>query len=161
MQSRYGELLVAVRDGEERVRFLGYDPANIKVVAYTAAALFASIAGALFAPIVGFISPAPGRRRAVHRVPDRRRDRRPHHAARSGAGRHRRGLGADACLRTLSVGWIYVQGLLFIVVVGFLPGGLAASGLLPAGAAAGPAPRPDPLGPNPSPHVEPRCGCHR
>ncbi len=27
MQSRYGELLVAVRDQEERVRFLGYDPA--------------------------------------------------------------------------------------------------------------------------------------
>ena len=58
MQSRYGELLVAVRDGEERVRFLGYDPANIKVVAYTVAALFASIAGALFVPIVGIISPA-------------------------------------------------------------------------------------------------------
>ena len=58
MQSRYGELLVAVRDGEERVRFLGYDPANIKVVAYTVAALFASIAGALFAPIVGFIAPS-------------------------------------------------------------------------------------------------------
>ena len=54
----YGELLVAVRDGEERVRFLGYDPATIKVVAYTAAALFASIAGALFAPIIGFITPA-------------------------------------------------------------------------------------------------------
>ena len=32
--SRYGELLVAVRDAEERVRFLGYDPANIKLVAY-------------------------------------------------------------------------------------------------------------------------------
>ena len=31
------------------MRFLGYDPANIKVVAYTTAALFASIAGALFA----------------------------------------------------------------------------------------------------------------
>ncbi len=43
MQSRYGELLVAVRDGEERVRFLGYDPANIKVVAYTVAALFAKL----------------------------------------------------------------------------------------------------------------------
>ncbi|PRC55852.1 urea ABC transporter permease subunit UrtC, partial [Mycobacterium sp. ITM-2017-0098] len=41
-----------------RVRFLGYDPANIKVVAYTVAALFASIAGALFAPIVGFIAPS-------------------------------------------------------------------------------------------------------
>ncbi len=33
MNSRYGELLVAVRDQEERVRFLGYDPANIKLVA--------------------------------------------------------------------------------------------------------------------------------
>ena len=40
------------------------------------------------------------RRRAVHRVPDRRRDRRPHHAAGPGAGRHRRGLGADRLLRT-------------------------------------------------------------
>ena len=27
----YGELLVAVRDEEERVRFLGYDPANVKL----------------------------------------------------------------------------------------------------------------------------------
>lgn len=57
MYSRYGELLVAVRDQEERVRFLGYDPANVKVVAYAVAALFAGIAGALFVPIVGIISP--------------------------------------------------------------------------------------------------------
>ena len=41
MYSRYGELLVAVRDQEERVRFLGYDPANVKVVAYVTAAFFA------------------------------------------------------------------------------------------------------------------------
>ena len=40
------------------VRFLGYDPASVKIVAYCAAALFASIAGALFAPIVGFIAPS-------------------------------------------------------------------------------------------------------
>ena len=58
MHSRYGELLVAVRDQEERVRFLGYDPANIKIVAYVVAAFFAGIAGALFVPIVGIISPA-------------------------------------------------------------------------------------------------------
>ncbi len=58
MQSRYGELLVAVRDQEERVRFLGYDPADIKVVAYTVAAFFAGIAGAMFVPIVGIISPS-------------------------------------------------------------------------------------------------------
>ena len=104
MQSRYGELLVAVRDGEERVRFLGYDPANIKVVAYTAAALFASIAGALFAPIIGFITPAQvgvvpsiafligvaigGRTTLLGPDP----------------GRRRCGLGANRVLRTVSVG---------------------------------------------------------
>jgi urea transport system permease protein len=58
MRSRYGELLVAVRDSEERVRFLGYDPANVKLVAYVVAAGMAGLAGALFVPAVGIISPA-------------------------------------------------------------------------------------------------------
>lgn len=58
MRSRYGELLVATRDAEERVRFLGYDPALIKTAAYVIAAMIAGIAGALFVPIVGIISPA-------------------------------------------------------------------------------------------------------
>jgi urea transport system permease protein len=56
-RSRFGELLVATRDAEERVRFLGYDPANIKLGAYMAAAVMASIGGALFVPIAGIISP--------------------------------------------------------------------------------------------------------
>ena len=58
LRSRYGELLVAVRDQENRARFLGYDPALVKVVAYVVAAVFAAIGGALFVPIVGIISPA-------------------------------------------------------------------------------------------------------
>lgn len=58
MRSRLGELLVAVRDQENRVRFLGYNPATIKVFAYAVAAVFAAIAGALFVPVVGIISPA-------------------------------------------------------------------------------------------------------
>ena len=45
-RSRYGELLVATRDAEERIRFLGYDPANIKLVAFVVAAIMASIGGA-------------------------------------------------------------------------------------------------------------------
>ena len=56
-RSRYGELLVATRDAEARIRFLGYDPANIKLVAFVVAAIMASIGGALFAPIAGIISP--------------------------------------------------------------------------------------------------------
>ncbi len=58
IQSRYGELLVAVRDSEERVRFLGYDPANVKLFAYVVAAGMAGIAGALFVCAVGAIYPA-------------------------------------------------------------------------------------------------------
>lgn len=50
-RSRYGELLVGVRDAEERVRFLGIDPANVKVVAYVISAILAAIAGALYTPI--------------------------------------------------------------------------------------------------------------
>ncbi len=58
MNSRYGELLVAVRDQENRVRFLGYDPALVKAGAYALAAGFAAVGGALFTPVVGIISPA-------------------------------------------------------------------------------------------------------
>ncbi len=45
-----------------------------------------------------------GRHPPVDRVPDRCGDRRSHDAARTGTGRDRRGMGADAVLRTLSVG---------------------------------------------------------
>jgi urea transport system permease protein len=50
-RSRFGELLIAIRDAEERVRFLGYDPANVKLAAFVIAALLAAFAGALYAPI--------------------------------------------------------------------------------------------------------------
>jgi len=55
--SRFGELLVATRDAEERVRFLGHDPANIKTVAFVIAAIMASIGGAMFVPLAGLINP--------------------------------------------------------------------------------------------------------
>ena len=129
MQSRYGELLVAVRDGEERVRFLGYDPANIKVVAYAVAALFASIAGALFAPIVGFIAPSQ-----VGILPSI--------AFLIGVAIGGRATLLGPVLGAIGVAWAqtlfserfpsawtYGQGLLFILVVGFLPAGLAGLGV--------------------------------
>ena len=56
-RSRFGELLVATRDAEERVRFLGHDPANIKLVAFVVAAVMASIGGAMFVPSPGIIPP--------------------------------------------------------------------------------------------------------
>jgi urea transport system permease protein len=125
MVSRFGELLVACRDAEERVRFLGYDPAIVKTAAFAVAALMAGVAGALFVPIVGIVSPndvgivpsigmligvAIGGRTTLFGPV----------------------LGAVAIAwagSTLSEqfpsGWTYVQGLLFMLVVAFLPGGLA------------------------------------
>lgn len=130
MHSRYGELLVAVRDQEERVRFLGYDPANIKIVAYVVAAFFAGIAGALFTPIVGIISPAD-----IGVVPSI--------AFLIGVAIGGRSTLLGPVLGAIGVawaqttfseqfpsGWIYLQGILFIVVVGFLPAGLAGFGPL-------------------------------
>ncbi|QVI22999.1 urea ABC transporter permease subunit UrtC [Nocardia tengchongensis] len=128
MRSRYGELLVAVRDQEERVRFLGYDPANIKIVAYVVAAFFAGIAGALFTPIVGIISPAD-----IGVVPSI--------AFLIGVAIGGRTTLLGPVLGAIGVAWAqttfsehfpsawtYFQGALFIVVVGFIPAGLAGFG---------------------------------
>ena len=57
IKSRFGRLLIAIRDGENRLRFLGYNPAIFKVFIYALSASFAGIAGALFVLQVGIISP--------------------------------------------------------------------------------------------------------
>lgn len=57
VSSKYGKLLVAVRDAESRTRFLGYRPENIKLFAFVLSAMIAGIAGALYVPQVGIINP--------------------------------------------------------------------------------------------------------
>jgi urea transport system permease protein len=155
MQSRYGELLVAVRDSEERVRFLGYNPANVKLVAYVTAAGMAGLAGAMFVPAVGIINPAligivpsiefvigvavGGRATLLGPV-----------------------LGAVAVVwakTTLSeefpAAWTYLQGLLFVLVVAFLPGGLASVVRLVRRRRR---PPPDPSPVSPAPVITPSSG---
>lgn len=56
--SRFGRMLVALRDNEARVRFLGYNPVMIKSLIFVVSALFAALAGILFVPQVGIISPS-------------------------------------------------------------------------------------------------------
>ena len=56
--SRFGRLLVALRDDEARVRFLGYNPATLKTLMFALSAGIAGIAGALFVCQVGIISPS-------------------------------------------------------------------------------------------------------
>ena len=55
--SRAGKLLIAIREGENRVRFLGFNPTTFKVFIYCVSAAFAGIAGGLFVLQVGMISP--------------------------------------------------------------------------------------------------------
>lgn len=57
VRSRFGRLLVAIRDDENRVRFAGYNPVVIKVCAFALSAGIAGLAGALFVPQVGIIAP--------------------------------------------------------------------------------------------------------
>jgi urea transport system permease protein len=56
-RSRFGRVLVAVRDDENRLRFMGYNPVLIKTLVFAVSAAIAGIAGALFVPQVGIIAP--------------------------------------------------------------------------------------------------------
>jgi urea transport system permease protein len=56
--SRLGRVLVAIRDREARVRFLGYAPLRHKLFVWTLSAVLAGLAGALYAPQVGIINPS-------------------------------------------------------------------------------------------------------
>ena len=136
-RSRYGELLVATRDAEERIRFLGYDPANIKLVAFVGAAIMASIGGAIFVPIAGIISPsnvdaaasilliagvALGGRASLMGP---------------ALGAIAVGYGRSTLSEKFPTQWTYFQGALFIFVILLLPGGVASlwpklKSLLPA-----------------------------
>jgi urea transport system permease protein len=124
-RSRYGELLIATRDAEERIRFLGYDPANIKLVAFVVAAVMASIGGAIFVPIAGIITPsnvdAPASILLIAGVAL---------GGRSSLlgpvlGAIAVGYGRTSLSEKFPNQWTYFQGALFIVVILLLPGGVA------------------------------------
>ena len=57
-RSKFGTLLLAMRDKEDRVRFSGYDVAMFKVAAFCLAAAIAAVGGAMFTLQVGFMSPS-------------------------------------------------------------------------------------------------------
>jgi urea transport system permease protein len=58
VSSKYGKALIAVRDAESRVRFLGYRVENYKLFVWVVSAVIAGIAGALYVPQVGIINPS-------------------------------------------------------------------------------------------------------
>ncbi len=119
-----GRVLRAVRDSESRVMFLGYDPRQYKLFAWTFSAVLCGLAGALYVPQVGIINPselAPSNSIEM--------------AIWAAVGG--RGTLVGAALGAFVVNgakswftvalpelWLYVLGALFILVTLFLPDGL-------------------------------------
>ncbi len=58
VSSKFGKVLVAVRDAESRTRFLGYRVEHYKLVVFTLSAMLAGVGGALYVPQVGIINPS-------------------------------------------------------------------------------------------------------
>jgi urea transport system permease protein len=123
--SKFGRVLTAIRDEESRLRFCGYDPVGYKLFVWTLSAVICGIAGALYVPQVGIInpsemSPANSVEIAIW-------------VAVGGRGSLMGPVlgaalvnGAKSWLTvTFPEIWLYVLGLVFIVVTRFLPHGIA------------------------------------
>jgi urea transport system permease protein len=125
LATRYGRLLVATRDGANRVRFLGYDPTPYKVIAFTLAAVLSGVSGALFTLYAGVISPAmvgvvPSIEMVVWVAIGGRTS-----LAGAIVGVLLVNYAKDQISTVLPSFWLYVLGALFIVAVTVAPRGLA------------------------------------
>jgi urea transport system permease protein len=125
LRSKLGRLLAAMREKEERVRFTGYEVASLKVFVFVFAAVVSGIGGAMFALVVGFMSPSfVGIVPSIEMV-----------IAAAVGGRHSL-LGAIYGSLLVNYGktffsesfpelWLFLLGGLFILVVMAFPNGLA------------------------------------
>lgn len=122
--SKFGKVLIAVRDAESRTRFLGYRVEHYKLFVFTVSAMMAGVAGALYVPQVGIINPSEfSPANSIEIVI---------WVALGGRGMLIGGaVGAliVAALEswltsTLPEAWLYVLGAMFILVTIFLPRGV-------------------------------------
>jgi urea transport system permease protein len=125
VSTRFGKILIAVRDREDRVRFSGYNTAMIKAFVFTCSAVLSSIGGALFTLQVGLVTPASiGAVASVEMVI---------YAAVGGrlsipgaiVGALLVGFMKSYLSEQFPEGWLFFLGSMFIVVVAFMPQGLA------------------------------------
>ena len=125
MTGKFGRLLLAMKDKEDRVRFSGYDVSNFKIFVFCIAAVISSIGGAMFTLQVGFMSPS-----FVGIVPSIEM------VILAAVGGRMSVIGAVYGALLVSFGktafseimpeyWLYLMGALFIAVVMFFPNGLA------------------------------------
>jgi urea transport system permease protein len=126
-RSKTGLILQAIRDHENRVRYFGYDVAGYKIFAFAASAAIAGLAGMLYTVVMEFASPtflgvqlslsvviwcAIGGRQSLL-------------GSLLGAVLVAGMQGALSESKLFLESWTLIMGLVFILVVLFLPGGLA------------------------------------
>jgi urea transport system permease protein len=125
VRSRFGKILIAIRDREDRVRFSGYDTAHMKAFVFACGALLASLGGAFFTLQVGLIAPGViGVVASVEMVI---------YAAVGGrlsvpgavVGALLIGFLKSYLSEAFPEGWLYFLGGVFILVVWVMPNGLA------------------------------------
>ena len=124
LRSRLGRVLVAIRDGGDRVRFTGYDSAMFQAFVFAVAAVFAAIGGAMFTIQIGLASPAlvgiiPSIEMVIYAAVGGR-------LSLIGAvyGAFLVNLAKTFFSENFVEYWIYFIGALFVIVVMFLPKGL-------------------------------------
>lgn len=125
LTSKFGRLLLAMRDKEDRVRFSGYDVANFKIFIFCFAAMVSAMGGAMFTLLVGFMSPSfvgivPSIEMVIFAAVGGR-------MSLIGAvyGCLLINFGKTAFSETFPELWLFLMGGLFIAVVMFFPNGLA------------------------------------
>ena len=123
--SKLGRVLTAIRDAETRVMFSGYNPLYFKLFIWTLSAVICGIAGALYVPQVGIInpsemSPANSIEIAIWTAVGGR-------GTLFGPvlGAALVNLGKSWFTQALPEYWLFLLGLLFILVTLFLPRGVA------------------------------------
>lgn len=124
VSSRTGKVLVAIRDGENRIRYGGYNPTTYKVFVYCVSAAIAGIAGALFVPQIGIITPdqmgiVPSIEMVIWVAVGGR-------GTIIGAiiGALIMNLAKESVSEHFPEIWMYFLGLAFVIVVVFLPNGI-------------------------------------
>ncbi|EGL55417.1 urea ABC transporter permease subunit UrtC [Methylophaga thalassica] len=125
LTSKFGRLLLAMKDKEDRVRFSGYDVASFKIFIFCLAAVISAIGGAMFTLQVGFMSPSfvgivPSIEMVIFAAVGGR-------MSLIGVvyGTLLVNAGKTAFSESFPEVWLFLMGGLFIAVVMFFPNGLA------------------------------------
>lgn len=125
LTSKFGRLLLAMKDKEDRVRFSGYDVSNFKIFVFSLSAMISAIGGAMFTLQVGFMSPSfvgivPSIEMVIFAAVGGR-------MSLIGViyGTLLVNFGKTIFSETFPEIWLFLMGGLFIAVVMFFPNGLA------------------------------------